>query len=1017
MLLTARLQAVICLGAVALVGSALLTGCTRQHYREQADQEAACLVNEKSNDPRWALPGFTIEMDPRSRFADVYDPDYPPMPPDDPVSHQLMHCVDGMQGFDGWHDHGDIQELENPYWHDYLAESAMLTDDGKIRLSLENSIQLARVNAPSYQQQLETLYLSALDVSTERFRFDVQFFGGTATSFRHLGSERTGGESNLLRSDNDALITRRFATAGTLLVDFANAFTWEFFGPNSNTASSVINFSFVQPLLRAGGRAVALEQLTITERGLLANLRAFQRYRQGFYTQVAIGDLGVSGPQRRGGFFGGTGLTGFTGTGAGGFGGVGAATFGNRFGGGGAGGGGAGAGFAGGGAGTVGGFIGLLQQLQQIRNTEESLSAQLRTLALLEANLDAGLIDIAQVDQFRQNIETERANLLQARNSLQTSLDTFKRSTLGLPPNLPVELNDTLIQPFQFIDPDMHGVQSGISSYIDEFGNLPEQPTNEQFAAAFQRAAELRETVAGQFEQIPNDLKQLDELLPQRLERLTPAERKLLDATRKRMDEDIALLQTRFTETGDDLKKLQEGLQDDTREATADGVVELLTGLSNIVGELSLVQARARLEMISIEPIELAEETALETARANRLDWMNNRAALVDTWRLIQFNANALQSNLTIRLDGDLQTIGNDNATKFRDETGSLRGSIELDPPFTRLIERNNFRQQLIEYQQSRRQLIQFEDQVRQNVRQILRDIEQLRVNLEIQRRAVAIAIRRVDQTREALNRPVPPAQPGQLPESFGPTAAQNLLFALSDLRNTQNNLMSVWLNYHATRMRLYRELGIMQINENNLWVDLPLFEAMGIPEGEQPYPPAVPQQWFRGLEDDEEEAVPPGTTTEQSQQQPVPAESEPKTSLLQRTRRWMSRIGKLSPPRNRQSIIRDAEIDDQRRKSELPFGTITPDGGKSQVTSNLQPASHAADGPESSRAKQEFQQAEFEPPIPSQPRVERKPRDEQPATRADIERLIQAIRESERSKAKGDWQAASNADSGDASR
>ena len=79
-----------------------------------------------------------------------------------------------------------------------------------------------------------------------------------------------------------------------------------------------------------------------------------------------------------------------------------------------------------GGAGNVGGFIGLLQQLQEIRNTESSLSAQLRTLALLEANYEAGLIDLVQVDTFRQSIETERANLLQAQNGLQNALDNFK---------------------------------------------------------------------------------------------------------------------------------------------------------------------------------------------------------------------------------------------------------------------------------------------------------------------------------------------------------------------------------------------------------------------------------------------------------------------------------------------------------------------------------------------------------------------------------------------------------------
>src|SRR5690606_26440695 len=113
---------------------------------------------------------------------------------------------------------------------------------------------------------------------------------------------------------------------------------------------------------------------------------------------------------------------------------------------------GGGTGLAGGGAGQVGGFIGLLQSLQEIRNSRYSLDLQLRTLSLLEANLTAGTIDLAQVDQFRQNIETLRAQLLQANAALESSLDNFKTSILGLPPDLPVELDDRFIAHFQLID-------------------------------------------------------------------------------------------------------------------------------------------------------------------------------------------------------------------------------------------------------------------------------------------------------------------------------------------------------------------------------------------------------------------------------------------------------------------------------------------------------------------------------------------------------------------------------------
>jgi hypothetical protein len=163
--------------------------------------------------------------------------------------------------------------------------------------------------------------------------------------------------------------------------------------------------------------------------------------------------------------------------------------------------------------------------------------------------------------------------------------------------------------------------------------------------------------------------------------------------------------------------------------------------------------------------------------------------------------------------------------------------------------------------------LIQFEDSVNQSLRQSLRALEQLRVNLEIQRRAVAIAIRRVDQTREALNRPVPPTVPGQTPQALGPTAAQNLLFALSDLRNTQNNLMSVWLNYTAERMRLYRELGIMRIDDDGMWVDEPLEQALAVARRREPLPPELPGEWLSMA------AAPPAQPRENSP--PVTIESE----------------------------------------------------------------------------------------------------------------------------------------------
>ncbi len=314
-------------------------GCARSRYRVQADRDAYSAIAERNQDPRWTTPKFGIELDPRSRFYDPYDPDHPPMPPDDPASHQYMRLVDGKKGWRHWYDNGYRRELENPTWRDALRQYVTLDDQGAIRLDLDTAIRLAYLHSPNHQRQLETLYLSALDVSAERFRLDTQFFGGYDLNYAHTGSQVPaalsydaargkyvvtspvhvgGAETNRVTvgrpsSGNPALqMRKRFATAGELLVGFANAFVFELTGGNANLSTSLATFSLMQPLLRGAGKDVALEQLTSAERLLLANLRAYAQFRQGFFTLVAIGESGVSGPNRGGV---GTTLQSFSGSG------------------------------------------------------------------------------------------------------------------------------------------------------------------------------------------------------------------------------------------------------------------------------------------------------------------------------------------------------------------------------------------------------------------------------------------------------------------------------------------------------------------------------------------------------------------------------------------------------------------------------------------------------------------------------------------------------------------------------
>ncbi len=792
-----------------LVVMTVVTGCVRtkrSEYRMRADREAYDTIAERNADPRWKMADYSIEVDPRSRYFDPYDSDHPPMPQDDPVSQQYMRRVNGMKGWAHWNENGVRAELENPVWRKALGDYVDVNDKGSVALNVDSTLKLAYVHSPSHQSQLETLYLSALDVTTERFRLDTQFSGGYGATYdRHRASN---GDQVVLGNDPVVQAQRKYATAGELLVGFANSVVFDFSNGATSVAASVANFSFMQPLLRGAGRDIALEQLTQAERLLLANVRAYHQYRQGFYTQVTIGELGVAGLQR-----GATStfISGFSGQGG------------------------------------VGGYIGLLEQLQRKRNTEDNLSLQERTLARLIAFQDIGVIDMVQVDQFLQSIQRARASLLGIHNSYELALERYKTGTLGLPPNLPIELDDSLIRQFQLVAREATAAEDGIVELQDRVGLLADDAGVESIARVLADASVLIESVRQQLDDVTPDLDRMEAAAPAREQVMTVRERGEFRSDRQGLHQGLADLEQKFKKVESELEDLRSGLPGVAQKSTLDQTVIWLTDALRLVQGSMLIQARARLEIVGVEAITLDAQEAFATALANRIDFMNGRAALVDNWRSIQLSADALKSVLNVTANGDIRTKGN-NAAHFSDTTGHLQLGVQFDAPLTRLVERNNYRQSLIDYQRSRRSFIQSHDSLQLGLRGLLRQIEQLRTDLEIQRRAVTIAIRQVDMTRAAFYAPVRPPQPGQRPAQFGPTAAQNLLGALANLRTTQNSFMGVWLNYYAARMRLARELGTMTLDSEGRWIEQPVSTPGGGDASDadvSPLPPTLPTEWI----------------------------------------------------------------------------------------------------------------------------------------------------------------------------
>lgn len=825
---------------IYLTAWAVLTaGCSTSFYRRQADREANCLIDQKAI-PAEGDPGtYGIAIDPRSRMYDPFDPDAEPMPPDDPAAARYLECVDGKRGSAEWRKLPKTSFVDNPNWQQYLPRN----DEGEIVLDQQAAMELALLQSTNYQERLEELYLSALDVTFERFRFDTQFFGGSQVVYQTEGSAR-GGDSTLHVAPASAaagpsIDSNRWraetltATGGNFVVGLANSLVWQFAGSDDYTGSTLLDFSFIQPLLRAGGRTVVLERLTIAERALLANVRLMERYRRGFYAEVITGRDAGQGPSRRGGFFGGAGLEGFTGVGGGGFG---------RVGGFGGFGGGGGGGFTGGaGAAQAGGFLGLLQDQQELRNQRANVAALRASVEQLQATYEAGRIDRFQVDLARQALFNAQSLLLQQENAYRSSLERFQ-TQIGLPPELDIVISDSYLDRFNLLDPTLEQLKEDVNDTLEALRLLREQLVSneeadpqleaeiaEALAATYAAIDDLAGAIAARVDDVQRDFTLLEAALPQRKASLalllarpevTQAEIDVTLLSTNRLDlyvanrrAELARLRDVLRGTGNQLLAMAATPQGDV-DAQLARTIDMLSKTSGELLELSLLQASVRLEAVTIKPIELAPPEALAIASAYRRDWKNARANLVDTWRLISFNANDLESGLDLVFTGEIGNVGQ-NPFDINAANSALLLGLRFDAPLTRLAERNVYRQSLIEYQQARRSYYEFRDNIYLGLRNTLRQLRLDEVNLELRRAAVQLAISQVDLTQLRLSEP---PQPGETAE-FGSTTARDLVQSLSDLLNVQNDFLSVWVDYAVQQVALEVDLGIMEVDSRGIRV------------------------------------------------------------------------------------------------------------------------------------------------------------------------------------------------------
>jgi outer membrane protein TolC len=183
--------------------------------------------------------------------------------------------------------------------------------------------------------------------------------------------------------------------------------------------------------------------------------------------------------------------------------------------------------------------------------------------------------------------------------------------------------------------------------------------------------------------------------------------------------------------------------------------------------------------------------------------------------------ANGLEADLNLVLNADIATPLGTRPFNFSAGSSTYTAGLQFSGPLNRYAERNIYRTSLINYERSRRDLMALEDNVRQAVRQDLRQLKTNKLGFAIARLTLIAAARQLDGAREELLI----AQKG----ADSNTGTLNILNALSGLLSARNALIGSYISYETNRIQLLLDLEALQL------------DARGIPLNAGATPAALP--------------------------------------------------------------------------------------------------------------------------------------------------------------------------------
>jgi outer membrane protein TolC len=704
------------------------------------------------------------------------------------------------------------------------------------RLTLREIVDVARTNSRQYQEEKEKLYVAALAVSLERYRFQLKFSpanNGVDVDYTH--SRNDGVTVNTLSVPSQFQLERTLARSGTVLARFANDVLLTFNGPTGFAAdvSSEMLFDFTQSILQ---RDVRLESLIQSERSLVYAARDFARFRKQFFFDLASQYYSILREYR-----------------------------------------------------TI--EINSQNYFSLVRTFEQAK-------AEVQAGVQRAPNQVA-VDQYEQGMLSGRSNLIAACNSLERSLDRLKLS-MGMPTEMALNLNldelerltlqdqlevaaeqarrwqNRIIRHVEAANPDPSEITNGsvflierLQAWLSVLRNLSDSQEEthvntselddlfhvfriDQARLEVQRIE--REMARQQDAAVPQSIILVYQHTAELVSAFVELDRRILQFLRqsKEATRDSSEIGNRLQGLHERLDALQDQLTEILRDPAEQRLQRLLAdsralliSARDITAELDrlagfpsdepddvratriLEQTRQLLDQSQsllaevprgLPSVSMDADDALLTALIQRLDLMNERGLLADDWRRIKLAADDLKSVLNLNARHSIRTDKN-HPFDFDFDDSQTNLGLTFDLPLNRRAQRNNYRRALIDYQAGRRSLMQTEDTIKFDVRDDLRRLEQARVQYPISVTQAALAAEQVASIRL------------QLALGIAGVRGTDLLDALQSSRQALTAVANARIGYIVDRAQFVFDLELLQLDEQGFWPEINDLDFQPLPD------------------------------------------------------------------------------------------------------------------------------------------------------------------------------------------